>query len=222
MENISPTPKPKKKNFSPHKTVIIFLIVGIAASLVLAFLFYNQSKDWQRQFSEFAKEHNQLAGKVSQLSGALNQTQPQTELENQKNKENAAKKEEPKPAEPVSREAAIISAIEKANPAVASIIISKDVPKMELYYEKPFENDPFFDNFNLQIPRYRQKGTEKKQIGAGTGFLVTKDGLIITNKHVVADEEAEYAVLLSNGQQYTGKVLARDPLNDVAFVKIEG
>ncbi|MFH1188077.1 MAG: trypsin-like peptidase domain-containing protein, partial [bacterium] len=46
--------------------------------------------------------------------------------------------------------------------------------------------------------------------------------LIITNKHVVADEEAEYAVLLSNGQQYTGKVLARDPLNDVAFVKIEG
>lgn len=232
MENLSSTPikKSKNKKNSPHKLVIVLLTIGVATSLIFAFLFYNQSKDWQNRFSQLTEEHNKLASRVFQIAGqkkdGLSQTQPQSTVESQQNESNGnniePKQEETKQPEPVSREAAIISAVEKANPAVASIIISKDVPKLELYYEEPFGNDPFFNNFNLKIPRYRQKGTEKKQVGAGTGFLVTKDGLLITNKHVVTDQDAEYAVLLSDGQQYVGTVLARDPLNDIAFVKIEG
>lgn len=139
MENLlsTPTKKPKKQNFSPHKLTIVFLGIGVAVSLIFAFLFYIQSKDWQNQFSKLAKEHNKLAGKVFQIAGALKQDNPQAELENQENNKTAVKKEEPKPAEPISREAAIISAIEKANPAVASIIISKDAPKLDKKLKKP-------------------------------------------------------------------------------------
>lgn len=57
---------------------------------------------------------------------------------------------------------------------------------------------------------------------AGTGMVISSDGLIMTNKHVVSDTNAAYAVVTSDGKVYKGaKVLARDPYNDVAFVKIE-
>ncbi len=56
--------------------------------------------------------------------------------------------------------------------------------------------------------------------GGGTGFIVSDDGLILTNKHVVLDEKAEYTVFTSNGEEFSAKVLARDPLQDLAIIKI--
>lgn len=57
---------------------------------------------------------------------------------------------------------------------------------------------------------------------AGTGMVISSDGLIMTNKHVVSDTNATYAVVTSDGKIYkNAKVLARDPYNDVAFVKID-
>ncbi len=56
---------------------------------------------------------------------------------------------------------------------------------------------------------------------AGTGFIVTADGLIITNKHVVADDKSEYTVFLPDGRNFSAKVVDRDPLQDLAFIKIE-
>jgi serine protease Do len=116
-----------------------------------------------------------------------------------------------------SQEEAIIRAVKEASPAVVSIVISKDVPVMEQYFVNPF-NDPFF---NFQIPQYRQKGTEKQEIGGGTGFIVSEDGLILTNKHVVSDEQADYTVFTNDGKKFTAKVLARDPVQDLAIIKIE-
>lgn len=55
----------------------------------------------------------------------------------------------------------------------------------------------------------------------GTGFIITSDGLVISNKHVVSDESASYKVVTSDGQSYDAKVLAKDPLNDLAVLKIE-
>lgn len=57
--------------------------------------------------------------------------------------------------------------------------------------------------------------------GGGTGFIITADGLIVTNKHVVDDESATYTVFTSNGDAHEAKVLAKDPLNDLAVLKIE-
>jgi len=59
-----------------------------------------------------------------------------------------------------------------------------------------------------------------KQTGGGSGFIVRKDGLIVTNKHVVSSTTATYTVKLSTGKTYNATVTARDPGNDLALIKI--
>jgi serine protease Do len=135
---------------------------------------------------------------------------------------------EPKGPEPyvskVEYEQAIIDAVKEASPSVVSIIISKNMPIYEQQFVNPFGdlNDPFGfgQGFDFQIPRYVQKGTEKKEIGGGSGFFVSEDGLILTNKHVVNDKEAEYMVFTNDGQKYQAKVLALDPVQDLAVIKV--
>lgn len=122
-----------------------------------------------------------------------------------------------------SQEEAVIKAVKEVSPAVVSIIITKDVPKLKLYYEDPFkEFEQFFGQpFEFEVPQYKQEGTEKKEIGGGTGFIVSEDGMILTNGHVVSDKEAEYTVLTNDGKKYPAKVLARDSIRDLALIKIE-
>jgi len=125
-------------------------------------------------------------------------------------------------------EARIVNIIDKVNPAVVSIVITKNVPIIEQYYQKfnPFGDDfwnQFFgDNFGFEIPQYRQKGTEKKEVGGGSGFFISADGLILTNKHVVSDSDAEYTVLTNDGKKYDAKIIAKDSFLDVAILKIKG
>ena len=123
-----------------------------------------------------------------------------------------------------SQEEAIIRVFKEVSPAVVSIIISKDLPILEEYFFNPFkEFEEFFgpSPFEFKIPQYRQKGTEKKEVGGGTGFIVSEDGIILTNKHVVLDKEADYTILTNDGRRFPAKVLARDPLQDLAILKIE-
>ena len=124
-------------------------------------------------------------------------------------------------------ESAVVQVAEKASPSVVSIIVSKDLPKIETYYYNPFWDDffnPFGEGslFNFQVPQYRQDGTEKREIGGGTGFIVSENGYILTNKHVVLDKDAEYTVLMNDKEEYEAEVLARDEANDLAVLKIEG
>lgn len=60
------------------------------------------------------------------------------------------------------------------------------------------------------------------QSGAGTGIIIREDGLILTNKHVIPEGSTKITVVGSDGQAYEGSVLARDPFNDIAYVKING
>lgn len=60
-----------------------------------------------------------------------------------------------------------------------------------------------------------------EQEGAGTGFIITSDGLVVTNKHVVAGEGTSYTVVTSEGKTFEATVKARDPFNDLAVLKIE-
>lgn len=116
-----------------------------------------------------------------------------------------------------------VEAIKRVKPAVVSIIISKDLPKVQYY--NPFMNDPFFQQFFGQdnsVPNSGSQGSQKQEIGGGSGFIVSSDGLIVTNKHVVSDKNADYTVLMNDGKQkYSAKVLARDPANDIAIIKID-
>ncbi|MEK7080953.1 MAG: trypsin-like peptidase domain-containing protein [Patescibacteria group bacterium] len=121
----------------------------------------------------------------------------------------------------------MIDAVKKTNPAVISIIISQQVPKYEAYIDPNQQQNPFgdlFPGFNFNIPQYqyRQNGTEKKEIGGGSGFFVSSDGLIVTNKHVVDQKNAEYTVFTNDGKKHIAKVVARDPVLDIALIKIEG
>lgn len=117
-----------------------------------------------------------------------------------------------------TQEEAIIKVVENVSPAVVSIVITKDLPIFEEYYIAPFEE--FFGS-EFKIPQYRQKGVEKREIGGGTGFIVSEDGMILTNKHVVLDKDADYIIFTNDGQNFPAKVLARDPLQDLAIIKID-
>lgn len=117
----------------------------------------------------------------------------------------------------VQEESPVIQAVERTEPAVVSVIISKDLPILERVYE----TIPFGDN-GLRIPSIRQRGSEIREIGGGTAFFVTEDGLMLTNKHVVNDPGAVYTVLLNDGKRLNATVVARDFLTDIALLKVEG
>src|SRR5690606_36761927 len=56
--------------------------------------------------------------------------------------------------------------------------------------------------------------------GGGSGFVVDGRGLIVTNRHVVEDEDANYVVVTNDGNKYEAEVVARDPLADLALLKV--
>jgi serine protease Do len=91
---------------------------------------------------------------------------------------------------------AVIEAVKKVAPAVVSISSTRDMR-----------------DFFGQI--FRQTG------GVGTGFIITQDGMIVTNKHVVASQDATYTVFTSDGKNYEAEVLAKDPFMDLAVLKID-
>jgi len=125
----------------------------------------------------------------------------------------------------IIEDSAVIDVVEKVSPTVVSIIISKNVPNIRGNFNfpdgffDPFSQDPF--GFGNQDPQTEQ-GTQKQTIGGGSGFFITSDGYILTNRHVVEDQQADYTVMTSDGKEYVAKVLARDPVRDVAVIKIEG
>ena len=143
--------------------------------------------------------------------------QPDRFLESAEDAEEAAEAEEQN-----KEMQSIPDIVENASPAVVSVIVSKYVSVLEQYYINPFQEfEQFFgQDFGFQIPQYREKGQELQEVGGGTGFIIDSDGLIITNKHVVFDEDAEYTVLTNDGKKYPAPVLARDPIQDIAVLKI--
>lgn len=107
--------------------------------------------------------------------------------------------------------------IERVIPAVVSVVVTKDVPVYERYFE---EIDPWGFWGGFSVPRVRELGTEERQVGGGSGFFVSADGLIVTNRHVVSDADARYSVLTNDGRVYEVDVLARDPHLDIAILQV--
>jgi serine protease Do len=110
----------------------------------------------------------------------------------------------------------IVEIAKKACPAVITIVISKDLPKIEGFYSFPFGEHQFI------IPQIEKGKKEKTKIGGGSGFIVSSDGYIITCSHVVGDPEADYTVILDPKHKYPAKILEKDPLIDIAILKIDG
>ena len=98
----------------------------------------------------------------------------------------------------------IIETVAFANPAVVSVIgeLATSVPQERNYFER------FLD-------------MEGRSTSGGSGFLVSSDGHIVTNRHVVENDNLEYFVLMNNGNRYGVDVLDMDPFFDVAILKID-
>jgi len=122
----------------------------------------------------------------------------------------------------ISEDSAVIDVVSKSSLAVVSIMISKDVSTqsngnpLDQFFGIPFEDE--IENKS----QFDGQDSRKQIVGNGSGFLITTDGLILTNKHVVEDEQADYTVIMEDGRQFLVKILAKDPVRDVAVLKIEG
>lgn len=81
----------------------------------------------------------------------------------------------------------------------------------------PFENDPLFKRF-FDFPQMPRKFRRELR-GIGTGMIINKDGYILTNYHVVA-EANEIQAILSDGRQFTAKVIGADRKTDLAVIRI--
>ena len=108
----------------------------------------------------------------------------------------------------------IVEIAKKVCPAVITIVISKDLPKIEGFYFFPFGGQEFV------VPKM-EKGKERTRIGGGSGFIVSPEGYILTSAHVVGDAEAEYTIVVEPTKKYPAKIVSRDPISDIAVLKIE-
>lgn len=113
----------------------------------------------------------------------------------------------------------VVKVVKKVSPAVVSIAITKEMPKIRRYFVQPF--DEFFGPYGSPVPQFRQEGMQKVKIGGGSGFFVAPEGIILTNRHVVASSDVDYTVVTHDGEKYEAEVLARDHVNDVAIIKIK-
>src|ERR1041385_8982702 len=85
-------------------------------------------------------------------------------------------------------------------------------------------DDPFFRRFFGEQPRGRGNNGRTlrtpPQHGVGSGVIVTKDGYILTNNHVV-EEADEVKITLQDGREFTAKVIGKDPKTDIAVIKVD-
>jgi serine protease Do len=126
--------------------------------------------------------------------------------------------------EKLDYEERIKAVVKQGLPAVVSIVISKDLEAITSemannpLFRSPYDR-AFLESKLREAPRDEQG---RVKIGGGSGFIISDDGYILTNKHVVADADASYSVILNDGRKFDAQVFARDPLSDIAIVKVEG
>jgi Do/DeqQ family serine protease len=110
----------------------------------------------------------------------------------------------------------IAQAVNRTGPAVVRINASRTVASEQT---PDVFNDPFFKQFFGDEFTQRRAPRERVERGTGSGFIINKEGDIITNAHVV-DGADRVTVILKDGRKIEGKVLGRDPLTDIAVVKV--
>ena len=134
----------------------------------------------------------------------------------------------PVPAEDVSALSALDHAMEtltaRVTPAVVNVSVTSRVkPKRSSGQGMSDDNDPFSQFFGRQFGFQFQQAPQRPRIehGIGSGFVISPDGYIVTNNHVV-DGATEISVTFSNRRVMTAKVIGTDPLTDLAVIKVDG
>jgi serine protease Do len=107
--------------------------------------------------------------------------------------------------------------IEKASPAVVKISMTRIIKASDQQGQNPFMLDPFFQQFFGGRGQMRPR--DQREQGLGSGIIVSPSGYILTNNHVV-EKASKLTVTLSDGRDFSGKIIGSDPQTDVAVVKI--
>ncbi len=130
---------------------------------------------------------------------------------------------------PISRDAgghnSFAPIVKKVNPGVVKVSVTMKAQNMSLNGNgngTPEMEDFFHRFFGEQAPGRmpRRNGNLPRQMGIGSGVIVSKDGYILTNNHVV-DGADEVKVSMQDGREFTAKVVGRDPKSDIAVIKID-
>lgn len=201
----------KKLNKDLLNYVLVSIISSLTVLLVIIFLAINYRSEVFNYLAQGYLKENVISSNIKEDSNSkniLSEVLPDIALKNDLH---------------INQELSVADIVKTVNPAVVSIVIYQEVPIYETYTvpnQSPFGE--LFPNFFFNIPQYKQKGTEKKEVGGGSGFFVTSDGLIVTNKHVVDMSNATFTVVTSDGKKLDAKVVAIDPVLDVALVKVSG
>ncbi len=114
---------------------------------------------------------------------------------------------------------AMAEVAEVVKPSVVNISTTRTVKGMRSPFE-PFFNDPFFRKFFGEKFGHPDVPKERKTASLGSGVIVSSDGYILTNNHVIKDAD-EIKVLLPDKKEFTGKVVGNDPKSDIAVIKID-
>ena len=109
--------------------------------------------------------------------------------------------------------------VKQLKPAVVNISTTNKMQRRSSPFSSPFDQghpfDEFFKKFFEGMPQ-----EEFKQRGLGTGFIISEDGFVVTNNHVI-EKADDIDIILEDGEQYEAKVIGKDPKTDLALLKIE-
>ncbi|MEI7891128.1 MAG: trypsin-like peptidase domain-containing protein [bacterium] len=185
----------KKKFFFTGKILVVLMVITIMLSSVMGALFGFLS-----------------AGATQIFSKKIDQYFPVSSKDDAKvNKQQV-----------VIEDSAVTDLVERVSPAVVSISISKNITRNRINMNGPGGLFDFFGNGGGSAQNDTTTPGQKQTIGGGSGFIFQSDGYILTNRHVIEDTQASYTVITSDGKEYDAKVLASDPIYDIAIIKIEG
>ena len=101
-----------------------------------------------------------------------------------------------------------VRAVNAATPSVVAVLMSKELSKIK-------------KEIGVDIARYLVDEKGMVKIGGCSGFFISSDGYVLTNRHIVQDEEASYTVVWQD-KTYSCKILVRDKITDIAILKIDG
>lgn len=115
------------------------------------------------------------------------------------------------PVKVVTEESVTVDAVKNVGPSVVTVVEQAAPQSSQSFNLGPFSI--------FGVPDQGQQSNEPQAIGSG--FIVSTDGMIVTNKHVVGDTSGKYQVITANNKQYDVQKIFRDPINDLAIIKID-
>lgn len=118
----------------------------------------------------------------------------------------------------IEEESATIAVVERVTPAVVSIVVKKERGQLGSQSQQ-IGSTPFFIQ---PAPLSEEEAGQLVEISSGSGFFVSEDGLLLTNRHVVDESDAQFFVVTNNGEELEAELIDTDPFQDIAILRAKG